>query len=423
MTRKPVAAWLPDRGAISVLIILTLLKLLTIIPLSSTGRLKPFIGDNAVEHYIPIARRILAEKRFNGTDSRPDSKMPPAYPLVLAASIAVAPNRFALVAVGLQVAGDLVTALMIWWIGKTLVHPNVGILAGALWVVYPPELLLSTWITAEVLFTAAFVSGLAIYVAAVEENAADHAFVAGFATAIATLFRATTILLPLLLAADAVRHRAYRTAVWLLAGFVVVLMPWFVRNAVVLHDRIPVAVGFGSVFLQGADESTFTIAGKRDTYPRLYQEAARDGVLKPADDRESAIDGWMLKVGAWEYRRRLATRPWSFGPFAAKKFLRLWYATESGGIRVEAMLALCSVPIVVPAFIQLWKIRGSRIAVVVILPTFYLVVLHMVTLPLNRYMLPAYALLMVPASQWWLETLVRETYATCGLVRGRGSRE
>jgi len=311
------------------------------------------------------------------------------------------------------VGEDLVTAIVLWWLAKAFVHSNVGVLAGALWIVYPPEVVLSTWVTAEVLFTAAFVSGLAMYVAAVNTNDAGRSVLAGGLIAIATLFRATTILFPFVMAVDAVRQRAYRSIVWLIAGFTLGVGPWFVRNVIVLHDRIPVAVGFGSTFLQGADERTFTITGKRDNYPEIYEAAARDGITKPTDDRESGIDRFLFRVGAWEYRRRLATQPWSFLPFAAKKFLRLWYATESGGTRVQAMLALCSVPIVIPAFIQLWRLRRSRIAAFVFWSTLYFVALHIVTLPLNRYMLPVYALLMIPACQWWLEVALGVRYPTC----------
>ena len=50
---------------------------------------RAFAGDNAATLYIPIAKSMLAEHRFNGPDSRPGSKVPPAYPLLVAAAMGI----------------------------------------------------------------------------------------------------------------------------------------------------------------------------------------------------------------------------------------------------------------------------------------------------------------------------------------------
>src|SRR5689334_7705390 len=74
---------------------------------------KPFLGSNAEGHYVPVAQRMLAEGRFNGPDSRPDSKVGPGYPLLLAAAMKVAGGQYAMAIVFLQVIADLATAAAI----------------------------------------------------------------------------------------------------------------------------------------------------------------------------------------------------------------------------------------------------------------------------------------------------------------------
>ena len=92
-------------AAVAVFACLTVLKLGVWTVLESRGIVHAFAGDNATSLYIPISHRLLDEHRFNGPDTRPDSKVPPGYPLLIAASIAVRPQSFL----------ALVPALLRWW--------------------------------------------------------------------------------------------------------------------------------------------------------------------------------------------------------------------------------------------------------------------------------------------------------------------
>src|SRR4051812_25506926 len=74
------------RIAVIAFVSLTIVKLFLYIALTSLGTVKPFIGDNAIDYYIPIADRLVAEGRFNGPESRDDSWVSIGYPVFLAAT-------------------------------------------------------------------------------------------------------------------------------------------------------------------------------------------------------------------------------------------------------------------------------------------------------------------------------------------------
>ncbi len=83
-------------------------------------------------------------------------------------------------------------------------------------------------------------------------------------------------------------------------------------------------------------------------------------------------------------------------PFMALKFARLWYGTETRGIRREILLAFCSV-LIVPLGVGRWlrwrsEARGP--AAIVLGCVAYFMILHWITLPQIRYMLPVYPLLL-----------------------------
>jgi 4-amino-4-deoxy-L-arabinose transferase-like glycosyltransferase len=396
---------------VSFLVAITIVKIALFLALFSAGRIAPFIGDNAVDHYIPAAQRLLTEGRFNGPDSRPDSKVPPGYSTILAATMAVGHGHYAVLAVLLQMIADLVTALLLFWAGRTFVGPWQGAMAGAVWLLYPPEVVLSTWITAETIFTTVFIAAVIVLIASLSKPRASLTLLAGTLLGAATLFRGTPVILCVPLVLLALSRHAYRWSVLLLVGFAVVVAPWGVRNRIVLDDPILVAVGFGSAFLQGSDARVFTIDGKHANFPELYESAARAGIVKPASDHEGRIDSWLFAVGLHRYAERLKTEPLSFVPFVARKALWLWLSTETGTFRGQLLLALCSLPIVLPGLVQVWRwaIAGTSFGMVIAIICAYFIVLHMATVPLNRYMLPIYPLLTLGASAWFVD-LVRTRF-------------
>ena len=393
---------LVDR-AIPIFLIVTFAKIAVFVLLAASNRAKPFVGDNAADLYIPIGRRLATEHRFNGVDSRPDSKVPPAYPAVLAVLMTAAPENWQVAAVCLQMLVDLAVAVLLLLLGTRFLSPACGAMAGLVWLLYPPEIAISTWITAEPIFTGLFAGSLILMLWWFDRNPGMQ-LLAGLVLGLAALFRGTPILLSPLLLIVFLKRRLYLQGIAFVLGFVLVVVPWSIRNRVVLHDQIAISVGFGSVFLQGSDERVLTIAGKRENMGVLYREAAEEGIRKPANNFESQIDHWLFEVGLYEYKQRLRGRPLSYLPFFARKFVLLWCSTEGGSAGAQLVLALCSLPIVVPGMRRLWVWNRvpTDFTLVCGAVAIYFILLHVTTLPLNRYMLPLYPILTLAACDAWL---------------------
>ncbi len=381
---------------------ITAFKLLLILVAAGAGRFKPFLGDNAKTLYLPIAQRILEEQRFNGPDSRADSKVPIGYPAFLAGcEWLVGEKYFLTLACCLQVTADLAVAGLLFSIGCRVCNPRAAALAGVIWLVFPPAVLISTWITAENLFTLLLIASIAILLASVSRSGPWRTFGSGLMLGVATLFRGTTILLPVFLFPLWLWRRVshgWLKGLALVAGLAIVIFPWMLRNRVALHDPIPVATGFGSAFLQGSDSKFFTISGKDENYPEAFAQAAEDGLPKPPDTAlESVKDRWQFKVGLDQYRLRLRQRPASFVVLAIQKALRVWYGTESGKLWqefIQAVISLCVVPL------GLWRIfawrKSNPMAAAFIGGTIlYFFLLHWVTLPEYRYVHPVTPLLVL----------------------------
>jgi 4-amino-4-deoxy-L-arabinose transferase-like glycosyltransferase len=333
-----------------------------------------------------------------------NSTIGPVYSVVLAGFMAVAPRSCFVAVTCFQMLADLATALVLLWLAKKFLRPEAGLLAGTFWLLYPPEVAISTWVTAETLFTLLVICSIALYLSSLEHAGASRSVLTGCALGITTLLRATAILLPFLLILPLLWSRSFRRAACVLAGYAVMIVPWAIRNQIVLNDPIVVSVGFGGAFLQGSDERLFTIEGKREYYPEVHADAVRHGIFKPSSDHESQIDRWLFRVGLNAYKQRLAQRPLSIIPFEFKKFLRLWYATESAGWKGQLVLGLCSLLLAVPGFWQLWKWgpRRSQLAWAGTITIVYFILLYWVVIPINRYMVPVYPILALAAADWCL---------------------
>jgi hypothetical protein len=368
---------------------------------------QPFVGSNAVSHWLPIARRMAAEGRFNGPDSRPDSKVGPGYAAVIAVAMKVFPRNYLTAVVVVQHTADLLTALAICLMAGCILSPPAAVLAAAAWQLFPPALIIAGWITSETLFTALLTSSTALLLMSFYREEAYWSALAGVALGFSAYFRTTPIALPLLYVPIWLIFRKRRDAVVFCAAAYLTILPWTLRNAIVLEDRIPVAVGFGSTLLQGSDSRFFSGAGKTALYPGVYADAARAGITKPASDHESGIDAWMGEIGIYQYSRRWRERPLSFLPFAAHKWLRLWYGTESAHWKNQVFLGLCSFLVVPWAFIQFsrWRLKWPAAMSIVGAQVFYFMALHWITLPEIRYMLPLYPLLLIGATGLWEEFL------------------
>jgi hypothetical protein len=141
--------------------------------------------------------------------------------------------------------------------------------------------------------------------------------------------------------------------------------------------------------------------------PSAAADGIKHGLLKPNPEYGSAIDAWFFRIALMRYQRRLENRPLSFVKLSGLKLLRLWYATDSATSRPQLMLALCSLFVVPLGLLQVWRWRKTNKLFFSILGgvLLYFIAIHFVTLPLLRYMIPIYPILILGGSQRVCEAL------------------
>ena len=110
------------------------------------------------------------------------------------------------------------------------------------------------------------------------------------------------------------------------------------------------------------------------------------------------------------------SRPWSYPRLLLIKWLRLWYGTEKtdstvrdmGLLTLSALLALPGLFWLIHGWLPVSPIRDLPLFDLLAMATLgYFVVLHFVTLPLLRYMLPIYPLLFLGTAQLAVRLLAK----------------
>ena len=333
--------------------------------------------------------------------------------MFLALAQAAGPGWHLRVVVCLQILLDYATAVSLLFLADDRIPIAVGWLAGVIWLLFPPAITLSTWVTPESLFAALLVPSIVILVRSLSRaSAAGLSFAAGLGLGIATLVRGTTQFLPFALfmiaAVPALSRRVSKCALCL-AGTCLVVLPWTARNSHVLGEPIIVQTGFGMAFMQGSRREYFTIDGKRKGFELLKREAAAEGITQPTDARATSRDRWHLDLGLRNYRVRLRQEPLSLIPFAIHKFARLWYGVESGTILRQIALGICSLIVVPPAVLQIWRWRRYQpeLSFVLALVLVYFIGIHVIGYPEFRYMVPIFPLLIFAASPQYIRLFSR----------------
>jgi hypothetical protein len=174
-----------------------------------------------------------------------------------------------------------------------------------------------------------------------------------------------------------------------LIAFGVTVLPWSVRNYVVVHDVIPVATA-GGVFLWGASEELLTINERNNKLPDFLKHLEARGVERPSvDGKPTEVDRYMIRAATEHYKEKWERDPIGLIRFLLMKFCRLWYATESGSnhalvLGVNAPLYILGVVGIIAAGRMVNS--GSLLLLCLV---GYFIVLHWAAFPLFRYMMPS----------------------------------
>jgi 4-amino-4-deoxy-L-arabinose transferase-like glycosyltransferase len=347
------------------------------------------LGTNAIIAYLGGAKLLVEGRGFA------DPSFPVFTPPLYAVFIAAASYVFGSPELPIKIAqaiADSLTVVLTYLIASHIFGRATALLSSVLLIFYPFAVYPVTYIGTETFFTfflSVFVL-LSVYAATYQDT--RYYIGAGLFLGLATLMRGTTQFYPVFwLALLLVLHKVSRSTVCrylvFCLCFTLVIVPWTLRNYLILGEFIPVATA-SAVFLQGSSEEFFTISGKDAAYPGYFAELRSRGIAEPVAGTVVEKDRFLFRAGLEKYRTRLERDPASFGPFLLKKFLRLWYATESG--KSHGTILAMNLPIYLASLLGIISAIRSRSTSCFHLLSIigYMVFLHWVSLPLFRYIVP-----------------------------------
>lgn len=260
--------------------------------------------------YFTSAKSLAHDFTFRDNFGRYSAHWPPGYPLVLSGVFATAGTHL-LAAKALNVAISAATVLLTYVLGARAFGPRTGMLAALLLAVAPGHAYFSTLVMTEVLFAFGFLAVVALLIwwtLDAERAPWVRLLALGVATGCLTLVRAEAVFLPVAFAllwkvALPGWRPALRYSVIFAVGFVLALAPWTARNALRLHEFVPLRDGPQSGLANGLD--------------RNYLHRA---------DRFSAPAPPLRETGSY-----MARHPWELVPLEIDK-LRYLYRNDSDGV-------------------------------------------------------------------------------------------
>ncbi|MGB4780426.1 MAG: glycosyltransferase family 39 protein [Candidatus Methylomirabilis sp.] len=213
------------------------------------------------EQYQEIAVNLVEGRGF-ALQGQPTSWRPPLYPFLLSGLYMLAGTTHPIVARAFQAILSLVNGLMVYMLGRRLFGERVGLGAALLFTVYPSFLFYNNHLLTEVLFTFLLTVTAYCFAAYLENGRLPFLAASGVALGLAVLTRdivwpmvgIMTLLIGYVTRQDFIR-RTWHSAV-LLMSFLVITMPWVIRNTRLQDTVTLIATNGGIVFLEGNYEYT-----------------------------------------------------------------------------------------------------------------------------------------------------------------------
>ncbi|WDL98307.1 glycosyltransferase family 39 protein [Alicyclobacillus sp. ALC3] len=366
-------------------------------------------GDSV--HYNLSARTMLTKHFYTYWGYGPDAQVTPGYPLFLvvcywiAGHLSKSPNAGMHLAFVVQLLLMAFTASTLYWISRRALNRVYAAIVGLLWILYPTTHGAYGQILTEPVFVPLLVGFVWVFLIAMEKQKRTWWFVAGLVLGLAGLVRPTVF--PLV-AAGAIalligvfKSKADRVAaaftrnfisfVVHVVGYLIPLVPWWVRNYVALHRILLTDTDAGNPLMFGAD-------------PNFAHNPTLGRGLTPAQQEKLAI--------------HMAEHGFATHPLAELK----WYTLDKLGLLfgkpwlVASPLVVYAQPVLVVigsigVLMLFWR-KGLRLVPWL---TLYLLVTQLPFLPLPRYAFPMMPFLFIGIGvvlQWLIDGILRRRRRT-----------
>jgi 4-amino-4-deoxy-L-arabinose transferase-like glycosyltransferase len=377
-------------------------------------------GDS--QSYFELARAIAHGQPYQ-LPSGEQVFRAPGYPLLLSPVLWFFDDPHAVWAARLEnCMFGLLTVLAVACWAWQIFGPRAAWIAGLLTAAYPEAVAISAAVLSEAPFCLLVAVNLAIWTAAwkrgthhaprdgphAEREQYVLALLAGASAGAAALVRPSWILfLPFACACGLIfgqRRKQLLLAAAIFAGFVVVMLPWWVRNYRVTGHFVPTTLQVGASLYDGWNPQATGASDMR--FVPEFAEAQRktDVDRAESDGFEYRLDR-RFRQAAWDWA---CANPGRVVRLAAIKFLRLWnlWPNEPSFAAWPARLVVLVtyVPLMLVAGLGLRRAASFDWPVVLCwLPAVYFTLLHTVFVSSIRYRQPAMLGLIVLAAGYLAE--------------------
>ncbi len=321
----------------------------------------PYTPVDDARAYGRIAQGLYEDGEFKQAGSQakrlqPATNYSPGLPFLVAGVYEIAGNPDQTAArIVLAVLGA-VSIPLAFAIGRRLGGPIAGLVAGLTLAIYPALLEYQGMLMTEPLGATLLAATTLCFLVASESALRTRAFIAcglllGALVMVRPEFFVLIVVLPLLALLRMRRRRPWRRlalASALLAGAAcLVILPWTIRNLVVLDRFVPVSTGGGQALFEGSyldagpDPQNVQATILRQ-HPDVRQRLARENLPRPPrgsgpfylDQVVAALaaeqhpgqraDAALAQMGRHAYVENLIHRPADLIAFMAKKAARVW---------------------------------------------------------------------------------------------------
>ncbi|MDQ0190097.1 glycosyltransferase family 39 protein [Alicyclobacillus cycloheptanicus] len=228
-------------------------------------------GDSV--HYDLSARVLLTKHFYTYWGHGPDAQVTPGYPLFLAVCYWIGghlsnhPHAGMHLAFLAQWVLAALTASVLYFISRRVLNRFWAVLVGLLWIVYPTTHGAYGQLLTEALFVPLLCAFVWLFLISLERKTAGWWFLSGLILGLAALVRPTVM--PLVLAGLAACFLQFSRAglhgqggtaakgitgfFAHLIGFLIPMVPWWIRNWVVFHRLLLTDTDVGNPLLFGSD--------------------------------------------------------------------------------------------------------------------------------------------------------------------------
>lgn len=376
-----------------------------------TARIPPgqqfAFGDS--ESYWQLALAIANGKAYRYEPADALVFRAPGYPLFLSGVIQlVGPS-----VQGARIASALASTCAVggvYWLGRRLFNVQVAWLAAALLAVSPEAVALGGLVLTEGLFMACAAWQIVLWtnsaLAPHRRPTVAWACAAGFAGAAATLVRPSWLLFTPLGAALHIAASRPRCRPWvgngcILAAFVMGMMPWWIRNAVVTNHFVPTTLQVGASLYD-------SLSPAADGSSNMDHVTRRKAQLRRSLERPHGPDAPPIE---YQIDRRLAREaltwawqhPWQTLRLAGIKLARLWNPwPNDAGLRGPVVVLAMSAWYMPVIIFGAWGLARYGVCgwpyLLCALPVAYVSVLHSIFVGSIRYRQPVWIGLVVLAA-------------------------